>query len=198
MTSEVIQVLDEFHEFRQPTTNKMERAEIWGRWGGVWCEAMSERNHVDIYEQIQEYAETFRGLPADAPTPDAVAIVTTGWGAPLGADGEPEGAPSQHPERVRLSLVVVVLPSSLLASRITFDMREGRLPVDDEGMATGALAGAVDLMAFHVWKQAFTSALVFRWVDGKGKLPEDELQAIGARVSRFVDAFSDDEEGVSL
>ena len=37
-----------------------------------------------------------------------LAVHTTGWAAPLNADGEVDGQPSKHPERRRIALVLVI------------------------------------------------------------------------------------------
>lgn len=40
---------------------------------------------------------------------DAVALLTLGWQAPMGPDGQPFVRPSRHPDRVRVRIVSVVL-----------------------------------------------------------------------------------------
>lgn len=201
MPNEVIETLNEFQEIRPPSSQDMKRPEIWAKYGGVWSDVvptLARDGEGDIYALLFRYANTFDETTPDKP--EAVAIVTNGWGAPLDERGEVEGRPSEHPKRFRVSLTVAVLSSSLLASRLNFWGGEQKgETVDDEGLATGALAEAVDLLAWRIWGRDFTSALVYRWVDGKDTLPEEELRAIGARVSRFVDMFADMEneaEGV--
>ena len=73
---------------------------------------------------------------------DAAALVTCGWAAPIpaGADG-PDGAPSEHPERRRVRLVVVVGDSGV-ASVLRF-RDDADTPILDAGEARGPLAEAV-------------------------------------------------------
>lgn len=57
--------------------------------------------HPDIYDLLDNDYSDNEGIVG-------IAIHTTGWAAPLNADGEVEGAPSQHPDRVRVALVATV------------------------------------------------------------------------------------------
>lgn len=79
---------------------------------------------------------------------DSAIIVTTGWGAPLNADGSVEGAPSKHPQRRRVRLAIVVSDSiedgdGVIASILRF-ADDADSPILDLGIATGALADAVN------------------------------------------------------
>lgn len=79
---------------------------------------------------------------------DSAIIVTTGWGAPLSADGTVDGAPSEHPQRRRVRLTIVVSDSiedgdGVIASILRF-ADEADSPILDLGIATGALADAVN------------------------------------------------------
>jgi hypothetical protein len=70
---------------------------------------------------------------------DYVAVVTTGWAAPITDD---MGAPSQHPERRRVRLMVFASREGV-ASVLRF-RDEPDETVVDEGQATGSLADAVN------------------------------------------------------
>jgi hypothetical protein len=48
-----------------------------------------------------------------------ISVETTGWGAPLDEDGEIEGRPSEHEERRRLALVIVVTDKAI-GSAVSF------------------------------------------------------------------------------
>lgn len=71
-------------------------------------------------------------------------LKTTGWAAPLNANGEVEGMPSQHPERRRVRLFVVadIDNNEVTGSALTFE-DEPNDPVFDLNQATGSLADAV-------------------------------------------------------
>jgi len=72
---------------------------------------------------------------------DYIALVTTGWAAPLNSNGEAEGAPSEHPEKRRVRLSVFASRESVVSVLRFQD--EPTEPVVDEGQATGSLADAV-------------------------------------------------------
>jgi hypothetical protein len=72
---------------------------------------------------------------------DYIALVTTGWAAPLNSEGEAEGAPSEHPAKRRVRLSVFASRESVVSVLRFQD--EPTEPVVDEGQATGSLADAV-------------------------------------------------------
>lgn len=86
----------------------------------------------------------------DAPTSsvvrmfDAAAVLTSGWAAPINDEGG-DMAPSQHPERRRVRLVVVVCDKGV-ASVLRFADTPDDV-ITDAGAARGSLADAVT----HLW-----------------------------------------------
>lgn len=68
-----------------------------------------------------------------------LAVTTSGWAAPLNADGEVEGAPSEHPERRRVLLVALVTAEEIMSAVRFADTEE--INLDSNG--TGALADAL-------------------------------------------------------
>ena len=92
--------------------------------------------HGDIY-QLLDVPES-----SCARMFDAAALVTCGWAAPI-AEGhnEPSGAPSEHPQRRRVRLVVVVADAGV-ASVLRF-ADDADSPILDAGEAKGRLAEAV-------------------------------------------------------
>jgi hypothetical protein len=93
--------------------------------------------HGDVYELL--------GSPASyavANLSDAVVVRTCGWASPLSNGDEYEGvAPSQHPQRRRVRLLVVAKAGETASVlRFTDDWAN---PIFDEGQATGSLADAV-------------------------------------------------------
>jgi hypothetical protein len=91
--------------------------------------------HPDVYELLQAPTSSLGRMF------HAAAIVTTGWAAPLGPDGNVEGAPSEHALRRRVRLVVVVCDGGV-ASVIRFQDAPDDVVIDD-GSATGSLAEAI-------------------------------------------------------
>lgn len=78
---------------------------------------------------------------------DACVILTTGWASPLGANGEVEGRPSEHPQRRRVRLAIVVSDdvegSPVGVANILCFQDDPENPILDLGNATGSLAEAV-------------------------------------------------------
>lgn len=68
-----------------------------------------------------------------------LAVTTSGWAAPLNADGEVEGTPSSHPARRRVLLVALVTAEELISSMRFAD--DEQVVTDDGG--EGALADAL-------------------------------------------------------
>lgn len=92
----------------------------------------------DVYDLLETVT-----IPAEA---QAVAVHTTGWAAPLNANGEVEGAPSAHPARRRVALMACVTSDpfgdAVMGSALGFeDDPEGI--ITDEGEATGSLSEAI-------------------------------------------------------
>lgn len=72
---------------------------------------------------------------------DFVAVLTCGWASPVSDDETDEIAPSQHPKRRRVRLVVVASRKGV-ASVLRFQDQPDDT-VTDEGKARGSLADAV-------------------------------------------------------
>ncbi len=70
-----------------------------------------------------------------------LSIHATGWGAPLNEDGEIDSAPSEHSERRRMAIVVMVTKEGM-GSALCFadDIND---IITDSGSASGVLADAL-------------------------------------------------------
>lgn len=103
---------------------------------GTKCEKVAESG--DVYQLLDAYHD------ADLNVSDvyAVGLVTWGWAAPIDpTTGEPNGAPSESPDRRRVRLIATVDDAGQMFSRIHFaDTGENS---DDEGEARGPLAQAL-------------------------------------------------------
>ena len=93
---------------------------------------------ADVYDLIESLEDT-----DNAKSFDYLSIVTWGWAAPLNADGEVDGAPSKHPERRRVKLIISGSNSEkgLIGSILNFSDSPDE-PVYDYGDATGSLNDA--------------------------------------------------------
>lgn len=92
--------------------------------------------HPDVYSMLADEEAVSLAVPFDR-----IAIVTTGWAAPLNADGECDGAPSAHPERRRVRLTVVGTDEGVVSVLRFQDDADNTIV--DEGSATGSLADAI-------------------------------------------------------
>jgi len=70
-----------------------------------------------------------------------IGIITTGWASPVGADGNPDGVPSEHPLRRRVRLVSCVDKAKRMASSLRFADEPDDLITDESGQ--GSLANAL-------------------------------------------------------
>jgi hypothetical protein len=91
-------------------------------------------SHPDVYELLGSSDLSFAGMF------QFVALVTTGWAAPLDNNGEIEGAPSEHAERRRVRLLVLANRDGM-GSVIRFEDNDET--VTDAGNATGMLEVAI-------------------------------------------------------
>jgi hypothetical protein len=153
-------------------------AQLWELWGKEWMEGLVSIDD-DIYMTMNRHGRNYRALDAigTPAKPDALAIVCTGWGAPLDPETGELGAsaPSKHPERRRVTLFTVVTPRADVASRLVMGDDE---PTDDpEGGGVGALADALDACAVAVWGSEFTSSLVMQYATGRADGADSETLA---------------------
>lgn len=104
---------------------------------GVTVEPVA--SNADVYELIHEViAET----PFSVRSSDILAVVTSGWAAPLNAFGEVDGRPSEHAQRRRVRLMACVRRSDLTMTSV-LRFGDSDEVVIDEGSATGTLAEAL-------------------------------------------------------
>jgi hypothetical protein len=94
--------------------------------------------HGDVYELLESEASLEL-----AKRSEYVAIVTCGWAAPIreGDDDDDAVAPSQHPARRRVRLVVLASRTSV-SSVLRFSDTPDEV-VTDAGKASGSLADAI-------------------------------------------------------
>ena len=95
-------------------------------------------NSADVYDLIEH-------IDADKlqSNYNYFSVLTTGWAAPLGKNGEVEGAPSEHKDRRRVTLVIGINidDKELVGSALKFD--DDDEIIFDFGDATGSLANAI-------------------------------------------------------
>lgn len=81
-----------------------------------------------------------------------IGIITTGWASPLGADGNPDCAPSEHPLRRRVRLVSCVDKAKHMVSSLRFADEPDDLITDESGQ--GSMANALMIaIAYLVARQ---------------------------------------------
>lgn len=100
------------------------------------CEIISRS--ADVYDLISSLADY-----DNAKSFDYLSIITWGWAAPLNEDGSVDGAPSKHPKKRRVKLIISGsnAEKGLIGSVVNFSDAPDE-PVFDYGDATGSLATA--------------------------------------------------------
>ena len=120
----------------EPTTFAMASAVLFGVKADGEFVALA--THPDIYDLLESQHDlTYDGGRGFI----GIAVHTTGWASPLNENGEPDGAPSQHPLRRRVALVACASYDSM-GSALCFADDPSEI-VTDEGQATGTLADAL-------------------------------------------------------
>lgn len=100
----------------------------------------------DIYELLDGLSQVFSS-PESRDGVTGLIVSTTGWAAPIPKDGSEIGAPSEHPDRKRVRLVICALANGEMGSAMRLEGEEEIMV--DLGEAVGPLADAV-LHAFGV------------------------------------------------
>jgi hypothetical protein len=100
------------------------------------CEVITRS--ADVYDLISSLSD-FENVKSF----DYLSIITWGWAAPLNSNGEVDGAPSKHPQKRRVQLIISGSSSEkgLVGSILNFS-DEPDSPVFDFGDATGSLSDA--------------------------------------------------------
>lgn len=91
-------------------------------------------SHRDVYDLLDSDIAKFT-----AQNTQAIIVETCGWAAPT--DSDFDGAPSEHPDRRRVRLLVIASPDGV-ASALRFS-DDWENPIFDAGQAKGSLADAV-------------------------------------------------------
>jgi hypothetical protein len=93
---------------------------------------------LDVYDLI-ESLESFNKTKSF----DYLSIITWGWAAPLDSDGNIDGAPSKHPQKRRVKLIISGsnTEKGLIGSILNFSDQPDE-PIFDYGDATGSLNDA--------------------------------------------------------
>jgi hypothetical protein len=100
------------------------------------CQVIS--SNADIYDLIDNLSDF-----SNASSFDYLSIITWGWAAPLDSDGDIDGAPSKHPQKRRVKLIISGsnIEKGLIGSVINFSDDPDE-PIYDYGDATGSLNDA--------------------------------------------------------
>ena len=92
---------------------------------------------ADVYDLINDSPEVFAAVNEY----DLITIATCGWAAPITKNKEPKKAPSKHPDRRRVRLMLVANKSEVF-SVLRFEDNPDEV-ITDDGKATGSLADAL-------------------------------------------------------
>jgi hypothetical protein len=180
----VVEVLNDFTSSSPEIgAEGLSHATIYEKWGNTWEEFPHAEQ--DVYEALDIYT-TERTNSTDKPS--AVVITTTGWAAPLGKNGEVEGRPSEHAQRIRCVVrFAMELDNGGFVSRVTLHRPEGLEVQDDFGSATGSLADALNVVAVTLWGREWTRNLLTWWgATDKDAISQDVKTAIATRLQHLV------------
>ena len=191
--------LDNWREATPAPPERMEQPIIWERYGSEWVTVPVTTDEVYSALALYSASRWERRTQSDLPTlaPSAFVFVTTGYGAPLGADGKVEGRPSEHPLRRRLRVMCCYAEDASRVSRLEFT-DDGESNETDDG--TGQLAEALDSVGWAVWGDSYFEAIMEQIAQATGN-PEksDTMKNLVGRlvnvlkVSQSLDDEDDDE-----
>lgn len=143
----------------------------------------------DIYQLLDALGEV---LAPQGDTLGGVLVLTSGWAAPLGDDGQVEGAPSAHPERRRVFVTCSVARDGSQAARMEFAGGDGDTVTDDNG--TGSLAFALDSLGFGVWGAEFVRGMTRAYRDALRGDDDGRVRSVVAdRIHALVTTETDTE-----
>lgn len=145
-----------FHELEKPPANKVNAAEVAERMvRELPSQGLSEAGLYGVIEtgetfQISSDPDVYKLLEQNVTSPLKIvglAITTSGWAAPLNADGEMDCPPSEHPERKRVLLVAVVTAVELMSSMRFADSEDVITEENGSGSLADALCKAFERIA---------------------------------------------------
>lgn len=134
------QILDAIFNLSQKDLN-IDNAKAYGIYKDEAGQMESRliKHQPDIYDLLQDMYKdkSYSGY-------EYISLFTTGWAAPLNKDGDVDEAPSKHPQRRRVTLVICadVNAKSIIGSVLEFE-DEPDEKVYDFNQATGSLADAL-------------------------------------------------------
>lgn len=140
----------EFQDVVELFTEKrfdLDYPEIYERRNAEWVAV--PHTFGDVYELCSFYAGRHSLTDNVDEDLEGLVLVTCGWGAPLNAEGEVVGAPSEHPERRRLSLIYGAGCDGSLNALMVFQDGE---QIEGAG-GTGALFEAMEAVGACAWKK---------------------------------------------
>lgn len=116
--------------------NDESQAKVFGINKDVFYNYKNICNGPDIYQLIDNIVDDRLGSVYDY-----LGLITYGWAAPLNSEGETDSAPSAHPDRKRVRLLIVTSKeqAGILGTVLLFVNTEEE-PVFDYGNANGPLS----------------------------------------------------------
>lgn len=114
-------------------------------------EATEALRAADVYEALQLLAFLPLGWEQAG-----IGVFTTGWAAPLNAEGDVDGPPSEHPNRERVQLCTLLTTDFRCMSVASFEGQNRELHSED---ATGSLADAMSATLVMMLRRRFVSDL---------------------------------------
>jgi hypothetical protein len=124
-------------------------------------------------------------------SPDVIALMTTGYAAPLDECNDPETGetvtqPSECESRRRIAIAVFIARDASRCSVLRFADNEGEVIKERHGI--GALSDALDLAATSAWGAEYLARLTILAVDEDNYLTDDQRAEVRERVGRLLNS----------
>lgn len=164
---------------------ELPRPSIWELYEGEWVEFPDE--HPDIYSLIERYRMSNAIKSERTPVPDAFAVFTTGWAAPVeecdpSKTGTPV-APSKSENRRRVALCCVYSIDGSRANSIRFEDHPADDLTEDGSGASGALSDALDECAAVLWGVRFVRGLALSYIDADTETRQRVAERVASLMS---------------
>ena len=165
----------------------MDNAQVWEKYGSEWVEFPHATD--DVYLTLKVFASHRANVPEEL-APDAIALMTTGYAAPIDecvdeATGENTTPPSECESRRRVAIAVFVARDASRCTEMRFQDDEHGEGIR-ESRGSGMLSDAVDLVALSAWGAEYLARLTILAVDESNGLDNSERAEIRDRVSTLL------------
>lgn len=165
---------------------RLDKPQVWERYGSEWVEYPDTDN--DVYLTMKQYGVSRVGVPNEL-APDVIALMTTGYAAPIDEcqdpdTGETTTPPSECDNRRRVALAVFIARDASRCTVLRFADNQGETIKERQGI--GALSEALDLAALSAWGSEYLARLTILAIDEDNDLTDYQRNETRQRVERLL------------